>query len=51
MGYARNAAVVKSGRVVIALRGAYGTLPEIGHALTDGIPVVGLRAWELPLTE
>ena len=48
MGYARNAAVVKSGRAVIALHGAYGTLSEIGHALADGIPVVGLGTWELP---
>ena len=47
MGYARNVVVVKSGRAVIAVDGAYGTLSEIGHALGDGIPVVGLNTWSL----
>ncbi|MFH1140152.1 MAG: TIGR00725 family protein [Chloroflexota bacterium] len=47
MGYARNLIVVKSGRAVIAIDGAYGTLSEIGHALGDGIPVVGLHTWAL----
>ena len=47
MGYARNAIVVKSGRAVIAVGGAFGTLSEIGHALGDGIPVVGLNTWSL----
>ena len=47
MGYARNAIVVKSGRAVIAIDGAYGTLSEIGHALSDVIPVVGLNTWSL----
>ena len=48
MGYARNVIVVKTGRAAIAVDGAYGTLSEIGHALGDGIPVVGLETWELP---
>ena len=48
VGYARNAIVVKTGRAVIALEGAYGTLSEIGHALGEGIPVIGLETWELP---
>ena len=47
MGYARNIIVVKSGRAVIAIDGAYGTLSEIGHALADHIPVVGLNTWSL----
>ena len=47
IGYARNAIVVKSGRAAIAIGGAYGTLSEIGHALGDGIPVVGLSTWPL----
>lgn len=47
LGYARNVIVVKSGRAVIAIDGAYGTLSEIGHALGDGIPVVGLNTWSL----
>lgn len=45
MGHARNVIVVKTGRAVIAIGGAYGTLSEIGHALSDGIPVIGLKTW------
>ncbi len=48
IGFARNVIVVKTGRAVIAVDGAYGTLAEIGHALGDGIPVVGLETWDLP---
>ena len=47
MGYARNSIVVKTGRAVITIDGAYGTLSEIGHALGDGIPVIGLNTWSL----
>ena len=47
MGYARSAIVAKSGRAVIAIDGAYGTLSEIGHALSDGVPVIGLGTWGL----
>ena len=47
MGYARNAIVVKSGRSVIAVAGAYGTLSKIGHALSDGISVIGLCTWSI----
>ena len=42
MGYARNAIVVSTGRAVIAIDGEYGTLSEIGFALGNGVPVVGL---------
>ena len=47
MGYARNVAVVKSAQAVIAIDGNYGTLSEIGHALQNGIPVIGLGTWSL----
>ncbi len=47
MGYARNAIVVKSGRAAIAVGGSFGTLSEIGHALGDGIPVIGLKTWTI----
>tara|TARA_Y100000590_G_scaffold160987_1_gene184581 strand:+ start:15303 stop:15800 length:498 start_codon:yes stop_codon:yes gene_type:complete len=47
IGYARNLAVVKSGLAVIAVSGAFGTLSEIGHALGDDIPVIGLKTWAL----
>ena len=32
---------------VIAVGGAYGTLSEIGHALAEDIPVIGLETWGL----
>ena len=51
MGYARNVIVVKTGRAAIAIDGAYGTLSEIGHALGDGTPVIGLETWDLPKRE
>ena len=47
LSYARNVIVVRSGRAAIAVGGAYGTLSEIGHALAEDIPVIGLRTWEL----
>jgi uncharacterized protein (TIGR00725 family) len=47
MGYARNIAVVKSARAVIAVGGSYGTLSEISHALHSGIPVIGLNTWSI----
>ena len=49
MGYTRNVIVVNTGQAVIAIGGAFGTLSEIGHALGDGIPVVGLATWPLSL--
>lgn len=47
LGDARNAVVVRSADAVIAVRGGYGTLSEIGLALKAGRPVVGLGTWEL----
>lgn len=47
IGYARNAIVVKSAQAVIAVGGSYGTLSEIGHALQNDIPVIGLNTWSL----
>ncbi len=47
MGYARNIAVVKSARAVIAVGGSYGTLSEIAHARQSNIPVIGLNTWSL----
>ena len=47
MGYARNVIVAKTGMAVIAVGGAYGTLSEIGHALGEDIPVIGLDTWDL----
>ncbi|OGC24223.1 TIGR00725 family protein [candidate division WOR-1 bacterium RIFOXYC2_FULL_37_10] len=45
IGYARNKLVVKSGNVVIAVGGSYGTLSEIAFTLGYKIPIVGLKTW------
>lgn len=47
LGYARNALVVKAGHAVIAINGGFGTLSEIGYALTYEKPLIGLHTWEL----
>jgi uncharacterized protein (TIGR00725 family) len=48
IGHARNLAVVASGEAVIAVGGRYGTLTEIGFALTLGRPVVVLEpGWQV----
>jgi len=47
MGEARNAIVVRTADVVIAVHGGFGTLSEIALALKMGKPVVGLGTWEL----
>jgi uncharacterized protein (TIGR00725 family) len=47
MGEARNVIIVKSAQAVIAVGGRYGTLSEIALALKVGLPVIGLRSWEL----
>lgn len=47
MGEMRNALVVRTADVVVAVHGEYGTLVEIAYALKAGTPVVGIRTWEL----
>jgi len=52
IGHARNLAVVASGEAVIAVGGRYGTLAEIGLALTLGRPVVVLEpGWRVEGTQ
>lgn len=51
IGYARNAAVVKSAQAVIAIDGSYGTLTEIAYALQGGIPVIGLDTWSIKIND
>jgi uncharacterized protein (TIGR00725 family) len=52
IGHGRNLAVVASGDAVIAIGGRYGTLAEIGFALTLGRPVVVLEpGWEVEGTQ
>lgn len=47
MGEARNVVIIKSAQAIIAIGGGYGTLSELGHALRNGIPVIGLHTWSL----
>ena len=49
LGEARNALVVRTADVVVAVAGEFGTLSEIAFALRMGVPVVGLRTWELAI--
>ena len=47
LGEARNAVLVRTADVVVAVAGEFGTLSEIALALRAGKPVVGLGTWEL----
>jgi hypothetical protein len=47
MGEMRNALIIRSADVVIAVAGEFGTLSEVAFALKTGVPVVGLDTWEL----
>lgn len=47
LGEARNALVVRTADVLVAIGGEYGTLSEIALALKTGKPVVGIDTWEL----
>ncbi len=46
MGTSRNRIISLSGRVVIAVGGAYGTLSEIAFALQAGRPVCAVGTWK-----
>ena len=47
LGELRNGLVIRAADVVVAVGGAYGTLSEIALALKTGVPVVGLRSWDI----
>lgn len=49
LSYARNILVVKTGRAIIAIDGSYGTMSEIGHALAEKMPVIGLDTWSFSI--
>ena len=44
---ARNVIIARTAQAVIAIGGSYGTLSEIGFALSFGKPVVGVGTWEV----
>ncbi|MDP8259049.1 MAG: TIGR00725 family protein [Candidatus Aadella gelida] len=48
IGYARNTIVATGSDIVVALPGEYGTLSEIGFALSLKKKVYGLGSWEMP---
>jgi uncharacterized protein (TIGR00725 family) len=47
LGELRNGLVVRAADAVVAVGGAYGTLSEVALALKTGVPVIGLRTWEI----
>lgn len=47
LGEQRNALVVRSSDVVVAIGSGYGTLSEVAFALKLGRPVVSLWSWEV----
>ena len=51
LGNGRNLLVIRAGQSVIAIGGAYGTLSEIGLALSESKQVIGLNTWSLMKNE
>ncbi len=47
VGELRNGLIVRACDAAVAIGGAYGTLSEIGLALAQGVPVVGLGTWPI----
>ncbi len=45
MSHARNAIIVRTSDILIAIDGAYGTLSEIGLALADHKRIIGIKTW------
>ncbi|OGS44329.1 MAG: TIGR00725 family protein [Elusimicrobia bacterium RIFOXYD2_FULL_34_15] len=48
MSHARNAIIVRTADIVIAISGSYGTLSEIGLAKSIDKTVIGLNTWDIP---
>jgi uncharacterized protein (TIGR00725 family) len=47
VGELRNGLIVRACDAAVAVGGAYGTLSEIGLALAQAVPVVGLGTWPI----
>lgn len=47
IGEARNLIIIRASSSIVAIGGGYGTLSEIAFALRLGVPVIGLKTWEL----
>lgn len=48
MSHARNAIIVRTADVIIAISGKYGTLSEIGLAKAIDKTVIGIKTWDIP---
>ncbi|MCK4993893.1 MAG: TIGR00725 family protein [Candidatus Omnitrophica bacterium] len=48
LGYTRNTLVAGASDIVIAFAGKEGTLSEIGFALSEKKPIIGLNTWKIP---
>ena len=47
MSHARNAIIVRSADILIAINGKYGTLSEIGLALASDKKIIGINTWDI----
>ena len=47
IGELRNGLIVRACDAAVAVGGGYGTLSEIGLALAQGVPVVGVGTWQI----
>ena len=47
LGEIRNAVIVRSSDVLIAIGGEYGTLSEIAFGLKTGKTVIGIETWDI----
>jgi len=46
LGEARNLIIIRCSDIIISIGGGYGTLSEIGFALKQEKPVIGIKTWE-----
>lgn len=47
LGFARNTIIITAADIVIAFKGKYGTLSEIGFALNAKKTVIGIGSWDI----
>ncbi len=47
MSHARNAIIIRTADVLVAVDGRYGTLSEIGLALACNKKVIGIKTWNI----
>ena len=47
MSHGRNIIVVHTSNAIIAIGGSHGTLSEIAFALKLGIPIIGIKTWDV----